>query len=258
MIGVFDSGIGGLTVVRALRKKLPGVRITYVGDVARMPYGNKSAATVLEYSREITRYLIRRGAKMIVVACNTASTIAPRLRKEFKVPIIDVIAPAARTALQSGATRIAVLGTRATIMSGAYKTSLRAKRSNLVTVFPLACPMFVPIVEEGLVGTKEGAGIVRRTLQPLKNKKIEVAILGCTHYPLLRHEIARALPGVRLIDSSAVAADVKAFVQGDPKLGKKGPLEILVTDKTPHFERFARKIIGPAKLTVLPVERLMK
>jgi len=254
MIGVFDSGIGGLTVVRALRKELPGVRILYVGDLARLPYGNKSPAMVLQYAREITRYLVRRGAKLIVIACNTASTVAPALRREFKVPIIDVIRPAARTALRVGAKRVAVLGTRATVSSGAYQRALASLR-----VFPIACPMFVPIIEEGFVGTKEGNAVVAKTLKPLKGKRIDTAILGCTHYPLLRREIARALPGVRLIDSSTVAAMVKFFLAANRTRAGRGPLEILVTDKTPHFEKFARSIVGGgAKLKLLPIDTLIR
>jgi len=251
MIGVFDSGVGGLTVVRAIRRALPGARILYVGDVARMPYGNKSARTVTEYAREITRYLIRRGASVIVVACNTASAVAaPTLRREFRVPILDVIAPAARSAKRLGR-RIAVLGTRATVGSGAYVRALRGARA-----ISVACPLFVPLVEEGYAETPEGRRIVARTLAPLRGKRLDAAILGCTHYPLLARAIGAALPGVPLVDSSAVSDEVARL--SPRSTGKRGSLRLAVTDTTPHFARLARRIIGPARLTVLPVERLTR
>jgi glutamate racemase len=255
MIGVFDSGIGGLTVVRALRKKLPRARILYVGDVARMPYGNKSAKTVSEYSHEIVRYLLRRGCKLIVIACNTASALAAdSLREDFAVPILDVITPAvraARRATKKG--KIAILGTRGTVGSGAYQKELPPGS------VALTCPIFVPLAEEGYAGTKEGKAIVAHALRSLRGKKINTVILGCTHYPLLRREIRAALPGSRLIDSSAVADDAVALVKLDPSLenGGKPSLEIMVTDRTAHFERLARKIIGgKVKLKVIDLESL--
>jgi len=260
MIGVFDSGIGGLTVVRALRKKLPKARILYVGDVARMPYGNKSAATVVEYSREIVRYLVSRGCKLIVIACNTASALAAdALREEFSVPILDVISPAVRLArgvsrVANGTTKkIAVLGTRGTIASGAYQKELPSGS------VALACPLFVPLVEEGYIGTKEGRAIVKRTLRPLENKKISTVILGCTHYPLLRREIGAMFPSAKLIDSFAVAEDAAALVKLDQRIanGGKPGLEVVVTDRTEHFERLASKIIGKKiKLKMISPETL--
>lgn len=239
MIGVFDSGIGGLTVVRALRKKLPDAHILYFGDVARMPYGNKSSATVVEYSREITGYLVSRGAKLVVIACNTASaSAADILREEFSVPILDVISPAVREAGTIGK-RIAVLGTRGTIASGAYQRQLPVAAA-------VACPIFVPLVEEGYAGTAEAQGLVSRNLKPLAGKDIDTVILGCTHYPLLRREIARVLPAANLVDSSAVAEDAAELVRLDPSIAHgRGPkLEVVATDMTEHFRKFAAKIIG--------------
>jgi glutamate racemase len=255
MIGVFDSGIGGLTVVKALREKLPQAQILYVGDVARMPYGNKSAATVVEYSREIARYLVSRGAKLIVIACNTASAAAANtLRKEFSVPIIDVITPAvrkARAASKNG--RIAILATRGTVSSGAYQKELPSGS------VAMACPIFVPLAEEGYAGTKEGKAIVAHALRPLLKKNIGTVILGCTHYPLLRREIGAVFPAARLIDSSAVADDVVALVKTDSVIvsGDKPGLEVMVTDKTEHFEKLATKIIGKKiNLKILSQEEL--
>ncbi len=244
MIGIFDSGIGGLTVARAVRKKIPGADILYFGDVARMPYGNKSAETVVEYSREIVRYLVAHGAEMIIIACNTASAAAAdKLRKEFSVPILDVIKPAvlvARSMSRVARSNIAVLGTRGTIGSGAYQKLLR-KGDGKVKVFPLACPMFVPLVEEGFAGTREGAEIVKHTLRPLAHKKITKVILGCTHYPLLKKEIAAVFPKARLVDSSAVAILAARLYK---KSGKAGKTQVVVTDLTPHFNRLAQKIMG--------------
>jgi glutamate racemase len=293
MIGVFDSGIGGLTVVRALRRALPEANIVYFGDVARMPFGNKSAATVTQYAREIGAYLIRRGARMLVVACNTASAVAAEtLRRELSVPVFDVISPAARAAVAlRGVRRIGVLGTRGTVASGAYQRAIRAAvaaasgadrtgtgrssraaratrpgRGERRQVVAVACPMFVPIVEEGFAETREGRAIVERTLRPLAAGRPQAAILGCTHYPLLRTAIRRALPGVELIDSRTVAEEVRAALAADPRLaaachrprrGSAGRLEVVVTDRTEHFVRFAQRIMNhPVRCVVVPHEAL--
>lgn len=261
MIGVFDSGIGGLTVARSLQRAVPDARIVYFGDVARMPFGNKSAATVTEYSREIAAYLIRRGARLIVIACNTASAVAAEtLRRELTVPVFDVIGPAARAAAAlPGVKRIGVLGTRGTVASGAYQRAIQA--AGMVRVQAVACPMFVPIVEEGFAGTPEGRAIVRRTLAPLQRGRLDAAILGCTHYPLLRPAIRAALPGVTLIDSRTVADEVREALEADAGLGAacrpgRG-LEVVVTDRTEHFVRFAERIMRhPVRCEVVPHEEL--
>jgi glutamate racemase len=262
MIGVFDSGIGGLTVARSLQRVVPDARIVYFGDVARMPFGNKSAATVTEYSREIAAYLIRRGARLLVIACNTASAVAAEtLRRELSVPVFDVIGPAARAATSlPGIKRIGVLGTRGTVASGAYQRAIRA--GGVARVQAVACPMFVPIVEEGFAGTPEGRAIVRRTLAPLGGKnRADAVILGCTHYPLLRPAIQAALPGVTLIDSRTVADEVRAALDADAELAaacRSGPtLEVVVTDRTDHFVRFAARIMRQTvECTVVPHEAL--
>jgi glutamate racemase len=259
MIGVFDSGIGGLTVARELRRAIPGAPILYFGDVARMPFGNKSAATVTQYSREIGSYLIRRGARLLVIACNTASAVAAEtLRRELEVPVFDVISPAVRAALAlPGVRRIAVLGTRGTVGSGAYQRAIGA--AGRATVQAIACPMFVPIVEEGFAATAEGRAIVRRTLRPLAARRPDALILGCTHYPLLRSAIQAALPGVKLVDSRAVAEEVRAALTRDPRLRGRSrkELEIVVTDRTEHFQRFAERILGhPIRTRVVPHEEL--
>jgi glutamate racemase len=264
MIGVFDSGIGGLTVARALRRALPGARILYFGDVARMPFGNKSAATVTQYGREISHYLIGRGARLLVIACNTISAVAAQtLRAELPVPVFDVISPAVRAALAlPGVRRIGVLGTRGTIASGAYQRAIKAA-GRARAVQAVACPMFVPIVEEGFGGTPEGRAIVRRTLRPLAATRPDAVILGCTHYPLLQPAIRAALPGARLVDSRAVAEEVRRALADDPALasacraGRRGALEVVVTDRTEHFVRFAARIMRhPVSCRVVPHEAL--
>jgi glutamate racemase len=265
MIGVFDSGIGGLTVARALRRALPGARILYFGDVARMPFGNKSAATVTQYGREISHYLIGRGARLLVIACNTVSAVAAQtLRAELPVPVFDVISPAVRAALAlAGVRRIGVLGTRGTIGSGAYQRAIRASAGRARAVRAVACPMFVPIVEEGFGGTPEGRAIVRRTLRTLAAARPDAVILGCTHYPLLQPAIRAALPGARLVDSRAVAEEVRRALADDPALaaachaGRRGALEVVVTDRTEHFVRFAARIMRhPVYCRVVPHEAL--
>jgi glutamate racemase len=248
MIGVFDSGIGGLTVARELRRTLPQARIVYFGDVARMPFGNKSAATVTQYGREIAHYLIGRGAKLLVVACNTVCALAgDTLRGELPVPVFDVISPAVRAAVGlPGVRTIGVLATRSTVGSGSYQRAIAAAgRARVVAV---SCPMFVPIVEEGFATTPEGKGMVVRTLRPLARARPDAVILGCTHYPLLRPAIHAALPGARLVDSRAVAVAVKQALAADPVLARaclgKGELKVVVTDRTEHFDRFAARIVG--------------
>jgi glutamate racemase len=265
MIGVFDSGLGGLTVARALRRELPRARIVYFGDVARMPFGNKSAATVTQYAREISGYLIARGARLLVIACNTVSAVAAEtLRQELALPVFDVISPAVRAATAlPGVRRIGVLGTRGTIGSGAYQRAIAAAPGGRRQVHAVACPMFVPIVEEGFAGTPEGRAIVRRTLRALGAAGPDAVILGCTHYPLLQPAIRAALPGVRLVDSRAVALEVRQALAADPALaaacqaGRRPALEVVVTDRTEHFVRFASRIMRqPVRCEVVPHEAL--
>jgi len=219
---------------------------------------NKSAATVTEYSREIAAYLIRRGARLLVIACNTASAVAAEvLRRELPVPIFDVIGPAARAAAAlPGVRRIGVLGTRGTVASGAYQRAIRS--AGVARVQAVACPMFVPVVEEGFAGTPEGRAIVRRTLRPLAASRPDAVILGCTHYPLLRPAIRAALPGVTLIDSRTVADEVRVALDADAAACRRGAaLDVVVTDRTDHFVRFAARIMNhPVRCKVVPHEAL--
>src|SRR5438309_10145635 len=203
-IGVFDSGIGGLTVVKALRDLLPNENIFYLGDTARVPYGPKSPETVQRYALELAGILTQKNAKALVVACNTVSSVAlPLLTKKFAMPVIGVIEPGARAALQATRNRhIGVIGTRATIRSGAYEKTLRAADNN-VRVSSRACPLLVPLIEEGLLEDDVTDRVIVRYLEPLLADGIDTLVLGCTHYPLLSAAIARALGGeITVVDSA--------------------------------------------------------
>lgn len=207
-IGVFDSGIGGLTVVRELVHRLPNESIEYFGDTARVPYGPKSPATVARYSDEASAYLLSRGVKMIVVACNTATAhAAARLTASLSVPVVGVIEPGARAAVQATRTgRIGVIGTAGTIGSGAYDLAVRRRLEN-ARVYAQPCPLFVPLVEEGWHAHNATRMVAEDYLEPLLEMDVDVLILGCTHYPLLRTLVADVMgPAVRLVDSAAETA----------------------------------------------------
>ncbi|MFV0437180.1 MAG: glutamate racemase [Desulfopila sp.] len=221
MIGIFDSGIGGMTVARAIERLMPELPICYFGDLARTPYGSKSDATILEYARQNTQFLLAQGATLVVIACNTAASVATAsLRANFTVPIIEVISPAVRETLAASATgRIGVIGTSATVRSRQYEQQIHASHPQY-TVFSQACPLLVPLIEEGWLDRKETKMIVRRYLRPLKERQIDTLVLGCTHYPLLAHLIGpRIGKRVRLVDSSrAVAVSLKKYLQEHPGL----------------------------------------
>lgn len=250
MIGVFDSGIGGLTVVRALMVHLPGFDVTYFGDTARTPYGCKSPQTVIRYAVENTEFLLSQGARAIVMACNTASSIAPRvLRERFTVPIFEVITPAAeRSVTITRKGRIGIIGTRATVSSGIYTRVIQSLRPDCRT-YAQACPLLVPLVEEGWLTRPETAMIVKKYLRPLKVKQIDTLILGCTHYPLLQDLIqAKIGRRVTVIDSSGgVAAAVARHIRGHSSAAaawaKEGRYRFIVSDTTPQFEMIARHIL---------------
>jgi len=248
-IGVFDSGIGGLTVVAALQEILPGETIFYIGDTARVPYGGKSRRTVERYSIEIGGLLLAERAKMIVVACNTASALAvPRMQDLFKVPVQGVVEPGARAAVAaSKKRRVGVIGTRATIASGAYEHAIRSLAPD-VEVFSEACPLLVPLIEEGLFDDSITDQVLARYLDPLLGRGIDTLVLGCTHYPLLRDAMARAAgPDVQLVDSAQNCAlavrDLLAerdIAAGSDHLGR---LQVALTDSTEGFLRTAERAL---------------
>ena len=209
-LGVFDSGIGGLTVVKRIISMLPLENIVYFGDTARVPYGSKSNATVIEYSIQDTKFLLSKNVKLIVVACNTASSVALKeLRSRFDVPVIGMIEPGALMALENTKNgRIGVIGTSATINNKAYSGELK-KLDPKIQVYEKACPLFVPLAEEGWVGHKATSLIAQEYLKELKEQKTDTVVLGCTHYPILSGVIQEVLGNnVTLIDSGIAAAKV--------------------------------------------------
>jgi glutamate racemase len=253
LIGVFDSGIGGLTVVRAVKRSLPDYDILYFGDTARTPYGTKSKETVIQYALEDADLLLQKGAQMLVVACNTASSIATETLKErFDVPILEVISPAVKMAVADPKRkRVGVIGTRATVNSGVYEDKIKAIRSEM-KVYGQPCPLLVPLVEEGWLKKGETRKIVRKYLYPLKVKQIDTLILGCTHYPLLK-EIIQAKIGkrVKVIDSSEALSDsVMDFLRLNPDidggLQKNGACHFYVSDVTGQFQKIAQTILKTA------------
>lgn len=244
-IGVFDSGIGGLTVVAALRRLLPREHIFYLGDTARVPYGGKSRRTIERYSIEIGGLLLAEQAKMIVVACNTASALAlPRMKQVFKCPVQGVIAPGAAAACRvSRNSRIGVIGTRATIASHAYDHAIQAL-SPEAKVFATPCPLLVPLIEEGMFDDPITDSVLRRYLDPLVGDGIDTLVLGCTHYPLLREAICRAVgDGVTLVDSAQNCALAVHGVLAESGLAappdQLGRLDVALTDSTEGFLRVA-------------------
>lgn len=204
-IGIIDSGVGGLTVVKEMCGRLPNEKVVYIGDSLRCPYGPRSAEEVRKYTFEMASALSKMDIKMLVIACNTATAVAlDHIRAHFNFPVIGVIKPGARAAVNASTTkRIVVLGTSGTINSGAYDEEIKEQSKN-AQVFPLACPEFVQIVESGQYKSQEASLTVKRTLQVLAEKEFDAAILGCTHYPLLEHHIKNHLPQHVEIISSAV------------------------------------------------------
>ena len=249
-IGVFDSGIGGLTVAAALRDLLPGEEIFYVGDTARVPYGGKSPATIERYGIEIAGMLLAEGAKLIVVACNTASALAvPRLQELLRVPVIGVIEPGASAAVaatKSG--HVGVIGTRATVQSKAYEKAIHAIDST-IKVRVQACPLLVPLIEEGWLEDPVTDQIIQRYLNPMVRSGIDTLVLGCTHYPLLSKALSRYVgSGITLVDSARnCAANVKTVLQklslSAPKT-RPGGLKVALTDPSGSFLRVAEQALG--------------
>lgn len=263
-IGVFDSGIGGLTVAAALRQILPAEKIIYIGDTARVPYGGKSRKTVERYSIEIGGLLLAEQAKVIVVACNTASALAvPRMKEIFNVPVQGVVAPGAEAAVRATKTgRIGVIGTRATVASNAYEQAIHALDPK-VQVFSTACPLLVPLIEEGLFDDTITDQVIDRYLAPLLAEKIDTLVLGCTHYPLARAAIARSAgPSVTLVDSAQnCALAVQALLNSNglsASTESPGQLDVALTDSTEGFLRTAARAldlpIGDVELRAVQVE----
>jgi glutamate racemase len=268
-IGIFDSGVGGLTVYRALHERLPNERFVYLGDTARVPYGTKSLATVERYAVENAKFLETHGIKMLVVACNTASALAlPAIRRAVKVEVVGVIEPGARAAVAiADDNRIGVIATEATVNSHAYQLAISALDSD-AQVIERACPLFVSLAEEGWSETQVARDVAQQYLKGLSRETVDALVLGCTHYPILRDVIAEIVGhGVALIDSGdATAGEVKTFLkQSDLAHGDTSALyqerqlcddldHFYVTDAAARFAKVAERFLGAAPSILEAVE----
>ena len=270
-IGIFDSGVGGLTVYRALHNRLPNEHFVYLGDTARVPYGTKSLATVERYAIENSQFLASRGIKMLVVACNTASALAlPKIREKIGLDVVGVIGPGGRKAVEMTtdkfSPRIGVIATEATVASNAYFEAIR-RASDTAEVLQIGCPLFVPLAEEGWIREPETVSIAAKYLAKMKQFAPDALVLGCTHYPILRAVIQQTVGGnVKLIDSGeATAQEVERLLAeknlANPNviLGKRRLCDDLdhfyVTDAADRFGRVAERFLGtkPSKLEAIEV-----
>ncbi|NIM18762.1 MAG: glutamate racemase [Candidatus Latescibacteria bacterium] len=248
-IGVFDSGIGGLTVMKELLRLLPGESFVYFGDTARVPYGNKSAETVLKFSREAIYFLMQKGVKLVVVACNTASAEAlPALEKEMTIPVVGVIEPGIRAAVTATKkARVGVIGTLGTIRSGAYQNGIKQLAPD-VEVFARACPLFVPLAEEGWVDGEVAGLVATRYLSEYRQEGIDTLVLGCTHYPLLHGVIGRVMGNdVTLVDSAVETAKRVAEVLSEKQLHREeeeGNFSVYLSDISPTFKQVGERFLG--------------
>ncbi len=248
-IGVFDSGLGGLTVLSELVRTLPAEDFIYFGDTARVPYGPRSPRIVQRYSREVAAHLSKENIKLLVVACNTATAHAEELlRSELPVPVIGVISPGVEALLaRSTNQRVGVIGTRSTIKSQAYERAIVA-RDPTRRVFARACPLFVPLVEEGWIDKKVTSLIIQEYLSELVRQDVDTIVLGCTHYPVLKQAIQQEFPGVQLIDSSVEIALATRALLGERGLSAdpaaRGSVRILVTDITDQLESLEKLFAG--------------
>lgn len=237
-------------MAREVIKELPGFSILYLGDTARTPYGDKSPEAVVRYALEDAEWLIEHGAKILVVACNTMSAVAiDALRDRFSLPIFDVIRPTVEEAIRiSTLKRVGIIGTRATIQSKIYEKTIRAVNPD-TDVFSAACPLFVPLVEEGWAESSEARSIAGKYLNELKSKRIDTLILGCTHYPFLKSVIASQMGRMALIDSSrAVVRHMRAFLDAHPQITdqllKGNRHEFYLTDTAAHYNEIASRWVG--------------
>jgi len=276
-IGIFDSGVGGLTVYRALHERLPTERYVYLGDTARVPYGTKSLSTVERYAIENARFLVSRGVKLLVVACNTASALAvPAIRAAVGVPVVGMIGAGARAAVReaAGSTRVGVIATESTVKSGAYRKAIKALAPD-AEVFERACPLFVALAEEGWADTEVARMVAEEYLGELRGRDVAALVLGCTHYPILRRVIQGALgEGVKLIDSGEAAAEAVEALIDKHDLRRTATQELrdlreagaharylcddldhfYVTDAAERFAHVAERFLGAAPRRLEAVE----
>lgn len=248
-VGVFDSGVGGLTVMRQIVQGLPELQVTYFGDTARLPYGEKSRDTIVRFSRENVAFLISQGVELIIFACHTASSLAlEELKSDCSIPLLGVVAPAVeRAAAWTHNGRIAILGTRGTIASGVYQKALKQRLPGAHLV-PIACPLFVPLVEEHMGAHPATRLIARDYLERVKQENADTVVLACTHYPLLAPLLQDELgPGVKLVDAAVTCAEeVRAWVANRPMTSQlqPGPHRFFVSDDPEKFQRLGKQILG--------------
>ena len=259
-IGVFDSGIGGLTVLKALTEALPAEDFIYLGDTARLPYGTKSSEIIIRYSRENTGFLLAKGIKLLVVACNTSSAVAlAEIARGTMVPVIGVIEPGANAVVRASRSgKIGVIGTEATIASGAYTRAIQALRPRS-EIYTRACPLLVPLVEEGWTDNDIAERTVAHYLESLKASGIDTLLLGCTHYPLLRGLFERILgPRVRIVDSATATAETareRLRALGLARADGIGNQSFFVTETPDRFVRVGRRFLGPQVESAVRIER---
>ncbi len=245
-IGIFDSGVGGLTVYKAIRDTFPEEDLIYFGDTARVPYGPKSPNTIIQYSVQNARFLLQQGIKSLIVACNTSSSVAiPQLKDLTNIPILGVIDPGSEIAIRySKSKRIGVIGTEGTIRSEAYSKAIKLREPQ-AEVFSQACPLFVPLAEEGWQDHHVAHSIVREYLSPLLDKDIDTLVLGCTHYPLLANAIQDFLGDeVILVDSANAIAEYLQSLLAEEHDGVLGKDNFYVSDNEDKFARIAERILG--------------
>ncbi len=260
-IGVFDSGVGGLTVVKELMRQLPSENIVYFGDTARVPYGIKSRETVIRFSIENILFLLKQNVKLICVACNTVSSFAlPVIKNHFRVPIVGVLSPGVREAVYTTQNkRIGIIGTKGTVKSKAYEIEIK-QLDPAVKVTATACPLFVPFAEEGWTRGKVVTTVAKHYLKPLKDAGIDTLILGCTHYPLLKPVIKEVMgENVTLIDSAQqVAMEVKKILATEGELNKaRSPNhQFYVSDNPEWFSGLAKRFLGKSLANVKRVNNV--
>lgn len=255
-IGIFDSGLGGLTVLKVLSQKFPQESFTYLGDIARLPYGNKSPETIRKYGLQILKFLKEQNVKALIIACNSASTVFLGDNDFDGIPLLNVIEPGSAAALNvSPDKKIAVLGTSATIRSHAYEKTLK-KLDSSVEVTEQACPLLVPLVEEGFVQDPITEMALERYLKEIKAKQIGTVILGCTHYPVLKPDFKKVLgPNINLVESGEVLAEQISHLFQSGKLeaskDQDRQIRVCITDLTDHFERLAKELMRPEPIGTL-------
>lgn len=247
-IGVFDSGIGGLTVVREIKKTLPGEDIIYLGDTARLPYGTKSFDAIIQFSRENTKFLLGRGVKFIVIACYSSTSVALEiLQNEFSIPIIGVIKPGVKKALKMTKNKkVGVIGTTLTIQSGAYEKAFQELATD-VEVIGRPCPLFVSFVEEGFIEHPATELVAKEYLEPLKKDNIDTLLLGCTHFPLLLNVIKKILGDINYVNASQELGRELANLLAEKNLlssSGKGDITVYLTDFSMNFKEIAERFLG--------------